>query len=71
MLTIIVIGVIVFCVGGAVAYYNTSSFGYDNANLLTFQEDAVKILDFTIPYNTLREAMDTIKKVLPEQEITI
>lgn len=68
---ILLIGITVFCVGSVIAYYNTSSFGYDNANLVTFRENAVKVLDFEISYQSIQEAIKAVEDVLPKRLITI
>lgn len=71
MMAILFVGITVFCIGGVVAYYNTSSFGYDNANLITFKESSVQILDFDISYQSLRKAAETVEEYLPKRVITI
>ena len=68
---ILLTGMTVFCVGGVVAYYNTASFGYGTANLITFKENAVRVLDFEIEYRQIRDAVDAMEKYLPDKIITI
>lgn len=71
LMAILLVGTVVFCVGGVVAYYNTSAFGYDNANLITFKENAVQVLDFEISYQQMRQAAESVEEFLPKRLITI
>lgn len=61
----------VFTIGICVAYYNTSSIGYDNANIISFNNEQVKIFDYRIEYKSVEEKIERIKKVLPDNYITI
>ena len=63
--------VICLCVGTAVAYYNTSSFGYDNANIITVRDDSVQILDINIKYEDVKKTYEYIKEKTPDNFITI
>lgn len=58
-------------VGTAVAYYNTSSFGYDNANIISVTEESVKIFDFDIRYEDLEKSAKKIKEFTPKTFISI
>lgn len=58
-------------VGTAVAYYNTSSFGYDNANIISVTEESVKIFDFDIRYEDLEKSAKKIKEITPKTFISI
>ena len=60
-----------FCVGSLIAYYNTSSFGYDNANIISFKSDSVQVLDFDIRYEDVKEKYELVKKSMPDKLITI
>ena len=71
IVSILALSSVVFCIGGAVAYYNTAAFGYDNANWITFKEDSVQVLDFDIAYRDIQQAADTLKEILPDKMISI
>lgn len=58
-------------VGVCVAYYNTSSLGYDNANIISFNNEEINILDFNIKYEDVKEKIDIMKKHTPSESITI
>lgn len=58
-------------VGTSVAYYNTSSLGYDDANIITLREDGIQVLYFDINYETVDKIIEYIKNVKPNRFITI
>lgn len=62
---------LVLAFGTAVAYYNTSSFGYDNANILTVTEESVKVFDFNIRYEDLEKNAKKLKEFAPKNFISI
>lgn len=57
--------------GTAVAYYNTCSLGYDNANIVSFNSEEVKIFDYNIKFSEIEEIRDKISKYIPKDFITI
>lgn len=59
------------CIGVGVAYYNTSSLGYDNANILSFNSEEVNIFDFTIKYTDAKDKIEQFKENTPKSFITI
>lgn len=68
---ILFIASIVFAAGISVAYYNTSSIGYDNANIISFNSEQVDIFDYSIEYKEVEEKIERAKKYLPDDFITI
>ena len=54
-----------------VAYYNTSSLGYDNANILYIDNDIIRIFDMTIQYKKIQNKIEKIKKDIDKFSITI
>ena len=68
---ILLTATLVFCIGGAVAYYNTSSFGYGSATLFRAEKDGIQVLDFSISYQQMKEAYEQIAQFLPDKKITI
>ena len=65
---ILIASAVLSSAGMAVAYYNTASVGYDNANLISFYDGGVYLFDFDINYD---KAKNDIKNFLPEKLITI
>lgn len=63
--------VVVLLVGIAVAYYNTASLGYDNANLLTVTNESIRFFDITIKYEDVIMIFKKIEKVLNFKPIVI
>ena len=55
----------------AVAYYNTASLGYDNANLLTVTNESIRFFDITIKYEDIIMIFKKIEKVLNFKPIVI
>ncbi|MBQ9229186.1 MAG: hypothetical protein IJ168_10210 [Eubacterium sp.] len=68
---ILSVAALIFCAGSVIAYYNTASYGYDNANLITFRDDAVQILDFDISYETLKNDWEKVSELVPDSRVTI
>ena len=69
--SILLLSALCICVGTAVAYYNTSSFGYDDANILTVNDDSVQILYFEIRYQDVEDFVDVLKENAPDKLITV
>jgi TPP-dependent 2-oxoacid decarboxylase len=68
---ILTIATLSLLIGTAVAYYNTSSFGYDDANIISFNNEEVKIFDFDIKYDDVKDKIEKVKQTVPETFITI
>jgi TPP-dependent 2-oxoacid decarboxylase len=68
---IITLASFVFLIGIAVAYYNTSSLGYDNANIISFNNEEVKIFDYNIKYKDVEKKYNSIKKLFYEKPIVV
>lgn len=68
---ILATAVLVLSIGTAVAYYNTSSFGYDNANIISVTEDSVQIFDVNIKYEDIEKSAEKIKEITPKRFISI
>lgn len=69
--SIFMLAAIVLTIGVCVAYYNTSSFGYDNANIISFDDESVKIFDYDIKYKEVKEKINKIEKNMPDEFMTI
>ncbi|MFR5876852.1 MAG: hypothetical protein ACLUFN_10220 [Eubacterium sp.] len=61
----------VLLIGISVAYYNTSSFGYDDANIISINNEEIRILDLNINYKEIEEDFEKIKNNVPDNFITI
>lgn len=71
-----VIKIVVLCslclgVGLAVAYYNTASLGYDNANIISFNNEELQVFDYNIKYEDVKEKVNKIKNAIPDEFVTI
>lgn len=67
----LLLSVVVLLVGIAVAYYNTASLGYDNANVLTITNESIRFFDITINYDDVIMIYKKIEKVLNFKPIVI
>jgi hypothetical protein len=71
VINMLLLSVVVLLVGIAVAYYNTASLGYDNANLLTVSNESIRFFDITIKYEDVIMIFKKIEKVLNFKPIVI
>ena len=71
VINMLLLSVVVLLVGIAVAYYNTASLGYDNANLLTVTNESIRFFDITIKYDDVIMIFKKIEKVLNFKPIVI
>lgn len=71
VINMLLFSVVVLLVGIAVAYYNTASLGYDNANLLTVTNESIRFFDITIKYENIIMIFKKIEKVLNFKPIVI
>lgn len=62
---------IILSLGIGVAYYNTSTLGYDKANIISFDEEKVNIFDYEIRYKDIKKAEEKIKDLLHDDFIVI
>lgn len=68
---ILTLAAFVLVIGVAVAYYNTSSFGYDDANIISFNSEELNLFDYNINFKEVEKKIDKIKEKMPEKYITI
>lgn len=68
---IISLATLCFLIGIGVAYYNTSSLGYDNANIISYNNEELKIFDFNFNYEKVKGKYLEYKSVFPEKPMTI
>lgn len=71
VINMLLFSAVVLLVGIAVAYYNTASLGYDNANLLTVTNESIRFFDITIKYEDVIMIFKKIEKVLNFKPIVI
>lgn len=67
----LLISIIVLLIGIAVAYYNTASFGYDNANILSYNKDSIRLFDILIIFDDILEIIERLFSFVPKDLITI
>lgn len=68
---IILLSVLGLLIGITIAYYNTSSLGYDNANIFTLYNDSVKIFDIVINFEDISKIISILKRIVPKVFISI
>lgn len=68
---IILLSVLGLLIGITVAYYNTASLGYDNANIFTLYNDSVKIFDIVINFEDISKIISILKRIVPKVFVSI
>lgn len=68
---IILLSVLGLLIGVTIAYYNTASLGYDNANIFTLYNDSVKIFDIVINFEDISKIISILKRIVPKVFISI
>jgi len=68
---IIFLASLVLVSGLSVAYYNTSSFGYDNANLISRGDEQIRVFDYTIEYKDINYIIKKLKSAVPDEMMPI
>lgn len=68
---ILTLSTFVLVVGLIVAYYNTSSLGYDNANIISFNNEELYLFDYRIVYDDVEKNIETVKETLFTDFISI
>ena len=68
---IILLSVLGLLIGITIAYYNTASHGYDNANIFTLYNDSVKIFDIVINFEDISKIISILKRIVPKVFISI
>lgn len=68
---IILLSVLGLLIGITIAYYNTASLGYDNANIFTLYNDSVKIFDIVINFEDIYKIISILKRIVPKVFISI
>lgn len=71
VISLLFINSVILLVGIAVAYYNTASLGYDEANLFSYDDVAIYIFDFQIEKQKIFEIIQNLKDFVPKVFITI
>lgn len=68
---ILIVSSLALAAGVAVAYYNTASLGYDNANIISFNNEEVQVFDYNIRYKDVEDKIESIRNSIPDDFITI
>lgn len=68
---IILLSVLGLLIGITIAYYNTASLGYDNANIFTLYNDSLKIFDIVINFEDISKIISILKRIVPKVFISI
>lgn len=63
---------LIFGIGIGVAYYNTRTYGFDeDAKVLSYDEEKISFLDYSIYYKDLNDIIDKAKKYVPNEHSTM
>lgn len=68
---ILSIAAVVLIIGIIISYYNTSSLGYDNANIVSFDNEQLNIFDYEIRYEKVKDRYNKVKDYIPNEIIII
>lgn len=61
---LILSAVVLLLTGVTIAYYNTASFGYDNANVLSVDYDSINIFALEIKFQTVSDIISFLKRFI-------
>lgn len=61
---LILSAVLLLLAGVTIAYYNTASFGYDNANVLSVDYDSINIFALEIKFQTVSDIISFLKRFI-------
>lgn len=54
--------------GTSIAYYNTKTFGFDeDAKIISYDDESVSVMDFTVRRSSVRQVLDEIYSVVPHE----
>ncbi|MCM1115301.1 MAG: hypothetical protein NC397_07390 [Clostridium sp.] len=57
----------VLCIGIGVAYYNTTTFGFDeDAKVISRDDEKISILDYEIYYNDINKIIGKASEYIPD-----
>lgn len=58
-------------IGIIIAYYNTASLGYDNANIISFNNEEIRLFDYVIKYKDISYFIHLLKNIFNPQIVSI
>lgn len=58
-------------IGIIIAYYNTASLGYDNANIVSFNNEEIRLFDYVIKYKDISYFIHLLKNLFNPQIVSI
>lgn len=68
---ILLLATVTLLIGIIIAYYNTSLMGYDNANIISFNREGVRVFDYNIEYTEIHDFFEKVDKTFPKDLVTI
>ena len=68
---ILLSSLLIITAGTAYAYYNTSSLGYDNANIFYKDKNSIQIFYINIDTRNIKKKINYIIELMPDRFITI
>lgn len=71
VIAILTAAALCLCIGFSVAYYNTSSLGYDNANIIAYDGETVRVFDVYINYKLIKGKINRMRQYAPKDFIAV
>ena len=71
MIYLLLLSGAVLSIGLAVAYYNTASLGYDNANIFSLNDETLRLFDITINFEDVRNILKKVMEIFDFDSIVI
>lgn len=63
---ILILSTICLLVGITIAYYNTASFGYDNANIISINNYYIRIFDVSISRAFIKNIIEILHTIISD-----
>lgn len=58
--------------GVSLAYYNTRTMGFDeDAAVIVYYDESIKIMDFEIEYQEVKDFLEKVNDYIPENPVTV
>ncbi len=71
VILILITSVICLTLGLAVAYYNTSSLGYDDTDMLSYSDGVLTVMDNSVNIEKIRQDLESVLNKYLRNPITI
>ena len=71
VILILITSVICLTLGLAVAYYNTSSLGYDDTDMISYSDGVLTVMDNSVNIEKIRQDLESVLNKYLRNPITI